>query len=185
MTNVPPNDDWRNQVPAAPTAAGPTPPTPTAPPPTAVGPVAGWYPDGSGASRWWDGTQWGQVAPVAPAAAAAASSLYQSPATAFGTGPPPPPWGTWSWANGAPIDPNALPHYDPSKKVTAGILAILLGGLGVHKFYLGYTTEGIIMILLLFCGISPIIGLVEGIIYLTKSDPEFYWTYEAAQKPWF
>jgi hypothetical protein len=37
----------------------------------------------------------------------------------------------------------------------------------------------------LFCGISPIIALIEGIIYLTKSDPEFYWTYEAAQKPWF
>ena len=175
MTNVPPNDDWPNQVPAA----------PTAPAPTGTGPVAGWYTDGSGATRWWDGTQWGQVAPVAPSAPAAASSLYQSPASAFGSGPPPPPWGTWSWANGAPIDPNALPHYDPSKKVTAGILAILLGGFGVHKFYLGYTTEGIIMILLFFCGISPIIGLVEGIIYLTKSDPEFYWTYEAAQKPWF
>jgi len=182
MTNVPPNDDWRNQVPAAPTAQ----------PPTAAGPAAGWYPDGSGATRWWDGTQWGQLAPVAPAAApaaptapAAAASLYQGSAGAFSAGPPPPPWGTWSWANGAPIDRNMLPHYDSSKKVTAGVLALFLGGIGVHKFYLGYTTEGIIMILLLFCGISPIIALVEGIIYLTKSDPEFYWTYEAAQKPWF
>ena len=184
MTNVPPNDDWPNQVPAA----------PTAPAPTGTGPVAGWYTDGSGATRWWDGTQWGQVAPAAapappvptmPTVPAAAASLYQGSAAAPTVGPPPPPWGTWSWGNGAPIDRTTLPHYDSSKKVTAGILAILLGGLGVHKFYLGYTTEGIIMILLLFCGISPIIALVEGIIYLTKSDPEFYWTYEAAQKPWF
>ena len=177
MTNVPPNDDWPNQVPAAPTPAAPIP--------------AGWYPDGSGSTRWWDGTQWGQIAPAAapapsvPTAPAAAASLYQGSTGAFSSGPPPPPWGTWSWANGAPIDRSTLPHYDSSKKVTAGILALLLGGIGVHKFYLGYTTEGIIMILLLFCGISPIIGLVEGIIYLTKSDPEFYWTYEAAQKPWF
>jgi TM2 domain-containing membrane protein YozV len=191
MTNVPPDDNWPNQVPAAPIPAAPTASAPTAPPPTAAGPVAGWYPDGSGATRWWDGTQWGQVAPAAapappvPTVPAAAASLYQGSAAAPAAGPPPPPWGTWSWGNGAPIDRNTLPHYDSSKKVTAGILAILLGGLGVHKFYLGYTAEGIIMILLLFCGISPIIGLVEGIIYLTKSDPDFYWTYEAARKPWF
>lgn len=170
MTNVPPNNDWPHQAQPAPTPAGP---------------VAGWYLDGSGATRWWDGNQWGQIAPTNPVLPDAAASLYQGAAVAFGSGPPPPPWGTWSWANGAPIDRTALPPYDPSKKVTAGILAILLGGLGVHKFYLGYTTEGIIMILLLFCGISPIIALIEGIIYLTKSDPEFYWTYEAAKKPWF
>lgn len=180
MTNVPPNDDWPNQVPAAPTPSAPTPSAPTP-----AGPVAGWYPDGSGATRWWDGTTWGQVAAAAPTVPAAAASLYQSSPGAFSAGPPPPPWGTWSWGNGAPIDRNTLPPYDSSKKVTAGILALLLGGLGVHKFYLGYTAEGVIMILLLFCGISPIIGLIEGIIYLTKSDPEFYWTYEAAQKPWF
>ncbi len=60
MTNVPPNDDWPNQVPPAPTPAAPT-----AAAPTAAGPVAGWYPDGSGATRWWDGTQWGQIAPAA------------------------------------------------------------------------------------------------------------------------
>lgn len=71
------------------------------------------------------------------------------------------------------------------KKMVAGILAILLGGLGVHKFYLGYTTAGIIQILLSFaCGIGAIIGIVEGIIYLTKSDQEFVATYVTGQKPW-
>jgi len=77
------------------------------------------------------------------------------------------------------------------KKVAAGIVAILLGSLGVHKFILGYTTEGIIMLLVtvLTCGlgamITSIIGIVEGIIYLTKSDEEFVRTYIQSKKGWF
>lgn len=72
------------------------------------------------------------------------------------------------------------------KKVTAGILGILLGGLGIHKFYLGYTKEGVIQILLMFlCGIGSIIGLIEGIIYLTKSDEVFVQTYIQGKKGWF
>ncbi|MEI6085094.1 MAG: TM2 domain-containing protein [Verrucomicrobiota bacterium] len=72
------------------------------------------------------------------------------------------------------------------KKVVAGIFGILLGGFGVHKFYLGYTKEGIIQILLfLACGIGSIIGLIEGIIYLTKSDEEFVATYITGKKGWF
>lgn len=72
------------------------------------------------------------------------------------------------------------------KKVAAGILGILLGGLGIHKFYLGYTKEGIIQIVLsLLCGIGAIIGLIEGIIYLTKSDEEFVATYITGKKGWF
>ena len=67
-----------------------------------------------------------------------------------------------------------------------GVLAILLGGLGIHKFYLGYSKEGIIQLLLgLLCGIGGIIGLVEGIIYLTKSDEDFYQTYQVGKKGWF
>ena len=72
-----------------------------------------------------------------------------------------------------------------NKKVVAGILGILLGGLGVHKFYLGYTTAGVVMLLLACTGISSIIGLVEGIIYLTKSDDEFIRTYQVGKKAWF
>lgn len=60
------------------------------------------------------------------------------------------------------------------KKLIAGILAILVGCFGVHKFYLGYITAGIIQLVLsLVCGIGGIIGLIEGIMYLIKSDDEF------------
>ncbi|VXB63502.1 TM2 domain-containing protein [Maribacter litoralis] len=86
-----------------------------------------------------------------------------------------------------------------NKKVLAGILAILLGSLGVHKFILGYQKEGFILlgisiaawvlsclaIGLLFIWIPSVIGLIEGIIYLTKSDEEFYNTYQVGRKPWF
>lgn len=82
-----------------------------------------------------------------------------------------------------------------NKKILAGILAILLGGFGVHKFILGYNKEGFILlgvtIILgaITCGIGAsaawIIGLIEGIIYLTKSDEEFYNTYQVGNKPWF
>jgi TM2 domain-containing membrane protein YozV len=73
------------------------------------------------------------------------------------------------------------------KKIVAGICGILLGGFGVHKFVLGYTTEGIIQIVitLVTCGAGSIIGLVEGIIYLTKSDEEFVRTYIQSKKGWF
>lgn len=76
-------------------------------------------------------------------------------------------------------------------KVIAGILGILLGALGIHKFYLGYTKEGLIMLLvtILTFGIAGfvmgVIGLVEGILYLTKDDAEFYATYVAGHKGWF
>lgn len=81
---------------------------------------------------------------------------------------------------------NTQPIRQENKKVLAGILAILLGGLGVHKFILGYTKEGIIQIILgLACGLGALIGLVEGIIYLTKTDEEFYQTYQVGKKGWF
>ena len=77
------------------------------------------------------------------------------------------------------------------KKIAAGICGILLGALGVHKFILGYTKEGLIMLLvsILSCGflawIFWIIGLIEGIIYLTKSDEEFSRIYVQNKKGWF
>lgn len=77
-------------------------------------------------------------------------------------------------------------HRQENKKVVAGILAILLGSLGIHKFYLGYNKEGIIQLILGFIfGIGGIIGIIEGIIYLTRSDEEFYQTYQVGQKGWF
>ncbi|MNL00854.1 TM2 domain protein [compost metagenome] len=74
-----------------------------------------------------------------------------------------------------------------NKKVVAGVLGILLGGFGIHKFILGYTQEGIIqlVITLVTCGIGSLIGFIEGIIYLTKTDEEFYQTYQVGKKGWF
>jgi TM2 domain-containing membrane protein YozV len=74
-----------------------------------------------------------------------------------------------------------------NKKVLAGVMGILFGGLGVHKFILGYTQEGIIQLVVsvVTCGIGSLIGFIEGIIYLTKSDEEFYNTYQANKKGWF
>lgn len=73
-----------------------------------------------------------------------------------------------------------------SKRILAGILGILIGGLGVHKFVLGYNKEGVIQIVANFaCGAGFVIGLVEGIIYLTKTDEEFVRTYQVGRKPWF
>lgn len=58
-------------------------------------------------------------------------------------------------------------------KVVAGILGILIGGLGIHKFYLGQTGMGIVYILFCWTGIPGVIGLIEGILYLVKTDEEF------------
>ncbi|CAM1367485.1 TM2 domain-containing protein [Tenacibaculum xiamenense] len=92
-----------------------------------------------------------------------------------------------------------VPQQEESKRILAGILAIVLGGLGVHKFVLNYNKEGIILLsitlvsFLLTCliigaftmWIPGIIGFIEGIIYLTKSDQEFIETYQKNYKPWF
>lgn len=84
---------------------------------------------------------------------------------------------------------NVKRHYNTqdSKRVIAGVLGILFGGLGIHKFVLGYTKEGLIQILISFvsCGVLSIIGLIEGIIYLTKSDEEFVELYQNNYKGWF
>ena len=83
-------------------------------------------------------------------------------------------------------------------KTAAGLLAIFLGGLGIHKFYLGYTGPGIIFLLVNTVGflvtwillfmpniVLGVIAFVEGIIYLTKTDEEFEQTYVANRRSWF
>ena len=74
-----------------------------------------------------------------------------------------------------------------SKRVVCGICGILLGAFGVHRFLLDDAKGGVIRIALSFCtfGLGSLIGLVEGIIYLTKSDEEFVATYVTGRKPWF
>ena len=87
-----------------------------------------------------------------------------------------------------------------NKKIAAGLCAILLGGLGVHKFILGYNTAGWIYLGIFIGGVitscilpfiiisGPVMGmisLIEGIMYLTKTDEEFYRTYIANRREWF
>ena len=100
--------------------------------------------------------------------------------------PPPAP------AAPSPVQASSTPIKD--KKLLVGILAIVLGSLGIHKFILGYQKEGIIMCVIgvigwFICGIPTlamwIIGLIEGIGYLTKTDEEFENTYIIGRKPWF
>ena len=90
----------------------------------------------------------------------------------------------------------AIPPTSPVKsKIAAGLLGIFLSSLGIHKFYLGYSKEGVIMLLvsilggIVTCGaatgVMSIIGLIEGIIYLTKSDEEFDLLYVQGHKGWF
>lgn len=69
--------------------------------------------------------------------------------------------------------------YEPKSKLTAGLLGLFLGSLGVHNFYLGYNGKAIAQLLItiiggvITCGFSCIAtsiwGIVEGILILTGS----------------
>ena len=77
--------------------------------------------------------------------------------------PPPPPQ--------AP--PPGYYYVDPTlnSRLVAGLLGIFLGGLGVHRFYLGYTAIGVwqIVVTILTCGLGSVWGLIEGIMILAQS----------------
>jgi TM2 domain-containing membrane protein YozV len=131
--------------------------------------------------------------PMEPSEPEAAPMMPEAPVA------PPPPPAPAPMAPPPPPQPGYAPPAAPAvgstdkSKVVAGILAILLGALGVHKFYLGYNKEGAIMlgvsVLLSWTGIGPaamsVVGLIEGIMYLTKSDEEFVSTYVTGRKAWF
>jgi len=136
---------------------------------------------------------------------------YQPPPGAYQPQPPPgayaqPPQGGYPPPGyGQPLQPTMgyappygapggyPPPYNPanSNRVAAGICGILFGALGVHKFVLGFSGAGLIMLLvtLLTCGVGGVImgliGFVEGIIYLTKSEEEFHQLYVVQKKDWF
>ena len=61
----------------------------------------------------------------------------------------------------------------PKSRIVAGVLALLLGGIGVHKFYLGKAGFGILYLLFFWTFVPAIIALVEGIIYLVQDDRTF------------
>lgn len=56
-------------------------------------------------------------------------------------------------------------------KIIAGVLSLLLGGLGVHHFYLGSVVAGVIC--LITCGGCGLLSLIEGILLLVMSDQDF------------
>ena len=97
--------------------------------------------------------------------------------------------------NASASSPSALDTTDISTlKKKAGWSAILLGGLGVHKFILGYKRAGTIMLIASLVGwvlfalpsiIVMLIGIIEGIIYLRKSDADFAATYVQRRREWF
>jgi len=68
-------------------------------------------------------------------------------------------------------------------RVTAIVFALLLGGLGVHKFYLGKIALGVIYVIFSWTGIPSLIGLIEGIQYLRTSDAAWAATYGGPVRP--
>jgi TM2 domain-containing membrane protein YozV len=75
------------------------------------------------------------------------------------------------------------------KKTAAGVCALLLGVLGIHKFMLGLTTGGLTMLILCFLiipiPILSVIALAEAVIYLSKTDEQFFRDYAVDKKQWF
>ena len=130
--------------------------------------------------------------PVTPAEPPAPPAQTQAapPAPPQPVAPPPPPAPS-APQYAQPAAPAPVVTSTDKNKIVAGVLAILLGSLGIHKFYLGYTKEGIILLVVslvsfgLLAWVTSIVGIVEGVIYLTKTDEDFYATYVAGRKSWF
>jgi TM2 domain-containing membrane protein YozV len=122
------------------------------------------------------------------------SSIPQSPPPADAPAPAAAPEPAAAAPAAAPTE---FTKEQKDKKLVSGLLGIFLGALGIHKFYLGYQKEGIIMLVIsvvgtvALCGVPfaafgvGVIGLIEGILYLTKTDDEFVSTYVVGRKPWF
>lgn len=111
---------------------------------------------------------------------------------------------------GAPNIPASSNRPVKKSRIVAGLTGIFLGGFGVHKFYLGYASQGAILLavnlglslpvtmvvhalriipLIQLVGIlryiPVLVGIVEGVIYLTRSDEDFQRNYVAGRRGWF
>lgn len=131
----------------------------------------------------------------------------QSQSTVPGSQPQQPYYGGGyapSGQQGAPQQPYQAyqqPYYPAASyvqtkdHVAAGLLGIFLGWLGIHKFYLGYNTVGFVMLAVTVLGslftfglaasVMALIGVIEGIIYLAKSQTEFEQLYVFSKREWF
>lgn len=77
-----------------------------------------------------------------------------------------------------PVPPGAVPppptgDRRPPDRIAAGVLAILLGSFGAHRFYLGQVGLGLLYLVFFWTGIPAVVGLIEGILYLTRSDEQW------------
>lgn len=68
-------------------------------------------------------------------------------------------------------------YSEEKNKIVAGLLAIFLGGFGIHKFYLGRVGLGILYLIFFWTIIPAIIGFIEGILYLTMTNSAFHAKY--------
>ncbi len=122
---------------------------------------------------WRDGTDWQPIRTLFPAAIAASPA-----ANAHASGMQVQP--QYAQARSGGRNPN---------KTVAGIFGLLLGGLGIHKFILGYTGTGVLMLLVTLTGVGAIvmsvIGFIEGIIYLSMSEDDFYRAHVNHGRSWF
>jgi hypothetical protein len=114
----------------------------------------GWYPDPNGGpeQRYWDGQQW-QAPPAVQASSAVAPYAYGGA--------------------GYGVDQHGRPLSDKSRLV-AGLLQVFLGGLGIGRFYLGYSTIGALQIVatVFTCGIGAVWPLIDGIMILMGNVPD-------------
>ena len=142
-----------------------------------------------------------QTAPQVPASGSYGGSSSQQPGYAApqtphaGPGAVPPQQPYYGYQQPYYQQPYAQPVVATKDHVAAGLLAIFLGWLGIHKFYLGYNTSGFVMLgvsilggiltLSLACWVIWVIAIIEGIIYLTKSQSQFEQIYVLNKKEWF
>lgn len=103
------------------------------------------------------------VTPVAPPVQGSYPVMQNGQMGQVGYAPPQIPFVS------ASVDPN----WPVRNKIAAGILAIFFGGLGIHKFYLAKPGLGILYLIFCWTWIPEILGVVEGIVYLTQSDYDF------------
>lgn len=80
-----------------------------------------------------------------------------------------------------PVHSNDIQLSGTRNKIVAALLAFCLGGLGVHKFYLGQPIKGIFYLLFCWTCIPAIIALIEGIVYLTMGNQEFNQKYNVEE----
>ena len=94
--------------------------------------------------------------------------------------------------NNAPSTTTSNTGNGISKRLVAALLAIFLGCLGVHKFYLGINKVGLIYLLVSILGsflliptlVIGVFSLIDGIKYLMCSDEEFERVYVQGKKAW-